>query len=172
MHPKTSLPLHVVATGGTFDKTYDPIAGRLTFSDSNVDEALARSRLNIPATLTTVKLLDSLDMKEADRIVVRDACVASSAHHHVVIHGTDTMPETARLLGQSVSTALSGKTIVLTGAMIPYTIENSDALFNLGFACACARLLPPNVYVAMNGEVFTWDNVRKDTVEGRFARIR
>ena len=163
-------PLHVIATGGTFDKAYDPIAGKLTFTDSHLLGALERCRLNIAPTLTTLPLQDSLDMDDEDRDRIRDTCMASPSKRIVVIHGTDTMPDTARVLGRSRAAPLLLKTIVLTGAMVPYSVANSDALFNLGFACGVAQLLPEGVYLAMNGMVFPWDNVKKDKAAGRFLR--
>jgi L-asparaginase len=159
--------LHVIATGGTFDKAYDPIEGRLTFSDSHLAEALERCRLNFKPTLTTLPLLDSLDMDDDDRQLILANCAASDAQSIVVIHGTDTMPETARMLGTNLA-KLSGKRIVLTGAMIPYSVANSDALFNLGYAIGCARSLNAGVYIAMNGEQFEWDKVQKNKTMGRF----
>jgi L-asparaginase len=163
--------LHVIATGGTFDKAYDPIAGKLTFSDSHLLAALERCRLNFSPTLTTLPLQDSLDMDDADRARIRETCIDSAHTHVVIIHGTDTMPETARVLGSSRAAPILRKTIVLTGAMVPYSVANSDALFNLGFACAAAQLLPPGVYIAINGAVFNWDNVQKNKIEGCFEAI-
>jgi L-asparaginase len=163
--------LHVIATGGTFDKAYDPIAGKMSFTDSHLLGALERCRLNFSPTLTTLPLQDSLDMDDEDRTRIRDTCLASANKHLVIVHGTDTMPETARLLGSSRAAPILVKTSVLTGAMVPYSVANSDALFNLGFACAAAQLLPAGVYVAMNGAVFTWDKVKKDKTAGRFQSI-
>ena len=160
--------LHIIATGGTLDKRYDPIAGTLSFGASHLPDILARCRLNTAATLTVLPLKDSLDMGEPDRLAVLAACVASGvngAKHIVITHGTDTMPETARVLGA----AGLNQTVVLTGAMIPYDIAGSDALFNLGFACAAAQTLPAGVYVVMGGQVFDWHAVRKDRVVGRFV---
>jgi L-asparaginase len=158
-------PLRIIAAGGTFDKRYDPIAGALAFGASHIDEVLARCRLNHTACVTELPLLDSLDMTDADRTAVLAACQAAPEAAIVIIHGTDTMPETAHLLGH----AALGKTVVLTGAMVPYDLRASDALFNLGFATSAAHILPAGVYIAMGGEVFTWDNVRKDRKAGRFV---
>jgi L-asparaginase len=109
-------------------------------------------------------MLDSLEMQDADRQKVLAACQAATEKAIVIVHGTDTMRETAEVLG----TALSDKTIVFTGAMIPYEIANSDALFNFGFACGVAQVLPAGVYVAMNGKIFTWDKVTKNRAAGVF----
>jgi L-asparaginase len=158
------MTLRILATGGTFDKHYDEIAGKLTFANSHLPAVLQRARITLPHTLEQLPLLDSLDMQDADRQRVLAACRAASEAAIVIIHGTDTMRETAEVLGA----ASLGKTIILTGAMIPYEIANSDALFNLGFACGVAQTLAPGVYVAMNGQVFGWDNVQKNRSAGVF----
>jgi L-asparaginase len=158
------MTLRIIATGGTFDKHYNELNGVLGFADSHLPEVIARSRMTVPVELEVVSLLDSLDMADADRQRVLAACQAAQETAIVIVHGTDTMRETAEVLG----TALGGKTIVFTGAMIPYSIAHSDALFNFGFACGVAQTLPPGVYVAMNGQVFTWDNVTKNRAAGVF----
>ncbi len=158
------MTLRVIATGGTFDKHYDEIAGYLIFADSHMPAIISRARLTIPTTLEELPLLDSLDMQDIDRRRVLASCDRSEETAIVVIHGTDTMSETAQLLGA----ALLPKTIILTGAMIPYSVANSDALFNFGFACAAAQLLPHGVYITMNGKVFTWDKVQKNRAAGIF----
>jgi L-asparaginase len=157
--------LRIIAAGGTFDKRYNPLNGALHFTVTHLHNVLQRCRLNVPATITELALLDSLDMMDADRQHVLDACVNAAESHVVVVHGTDTMPETAQVLG----TANIGKTVVITGAMIPFDIEGSDALFNLGFAAAAVQTLPVGVYIVMGGEVFAWDKVRKDKAAGRFV---
>ncbi len=128
---------------------------------------LARTRMTIPVALEVLPLLDSLDMQDADRARVLASCQAAPEQAIVIVHGTDTMRETAAVLGA----AALGKTVVLTGAMIPYAIAHSDALFNLGCATAAAQLLQPGVYVAMNGQVFTWDNVTKNRAAGVFQAL-
>ena len=158
------MNLRVLAAGGTFDKSYDPISGQLGFGESNIPQMLARARVTIPIAFELLPLLDSLDMQDADRKRILDACDNSPEERIVVVHGTDTMRETAEVVGNA---ALS-KVVVLTGAMIPYTIAESDAFFNLGFACAAAQTLPHGVYIAMNGLLFTWDRVRKNRAEGVF----
>ena len=161
------MTLRIIATGGTFDKHYNELNGVLGFAESHLPAVIARSRMTVPVALEVLPLLDSLDMQDADRQRVLAACQAAAEQAIVIVHGTDTMRETAGVLGEAVL----GKTIVLTGAMIPYEIANSDALFNLGFATAAAQLLPPGVYVAMNGQVFTWDNVTKNRAAGVFQPI-
>ncbi|MBK4737118.1 asparaginase domain-containing protein [Noviherbaspirillum pedocola] len=160
------MSLCVIAAGGTFDKHYDEIAGKLVFRDSVLPGVIERSRITLPVRLEALPLLDSLDMVDADRQRIRDACANALETMIVIIHGTDTMQQTAEVLGR----AALGKTIVLTGAMVPYEIAQSDALFNFGFATGVAQTLPPGVYVAMNGQVFGWDAVRKDRSRGVFER--
>jgi L-asparaginase len=165
---KIIMSLRIIATGGTFDKHYNELNGVLGFADSHLPEVIKRARITIPAALEVVSLLDSLDMQDADRQKVLAACQAASEKAIVIVHGTDTMRETAEVLGAAAGT--SDKTIVFTGAMIPYEIANSDALFNFGFACGVAQTLPPGVYVAMNGTIFTWDNVTKNRAAGVFQQ--
>lgn len=158
------MTLHIIATGGTFEKHYDEISGQLGFTESHIPSLMKRARVSIPYTFETVCMLDSLDMQESDREKIREACSISRAKNIVIVHGTDTMQETARALGE----ASFEKTIVLTGAMIPCEFDNSDAFFNLGFATSAAQLLPAGVYVLMNGRIFGWNRVRKNRQEGRF----
>ena len=161
------MTLRIIATGGTFDKHYDPLTGALGFGESHLPGALARTRMTIAVALELLPLLDSLDMQDADRERILAACRAASEAAIVIVHGTDTMRDTAAVLGA----AALGKTVVLTGAMIPYEIANSDALFNLGFASGVAQTLPAGVYVAMNGQVFAWDNVTKNRAAGVFQPL-
>jgi L-asparaginase len=159
------MTLRILTTGGTFDKHYDEIKGHLTFAESHVPGALVRARVTFPTTFEIVAMLDSLDMDDGDRNDIKVACQRASESAIVIIHGTDTMCETAHVLGK----ANLPKTIILTGAMIPYEIANSDALFNLGFACGVAQTLPHGVYIAMNGQIFHWDKVKKDRKAGIFV---
>jgi L-asparaginase len=161
------MTLRIVATGGTFDKHYNELTGVLGFSDSHLPAVIARTRMTVPVELDVLPLLDSLDMQDADRARVLAACQRAQENAIVIIHGTDTMRETAAVLGA----ANLGKTVVLTGAMIPYEIANSDALFNLGVAVGVAQVLPAGVYVAMNGQVFPWDNVQKNKTAGVFQTL-
>lgn len=159
------MSLRIIATGGTFDKHYDEIAGKLGFGESHLPEVLKRARLTLPVQLEVRTLIDSLEMVDNDRQDILASCTNASENAIVIIHGTDTMRETAEVLGAAKLT----KTIVFTGSMIPYEIANSDALFNLGFACGVAQVLAPGVYVAMNGHVFLWDNVQKNRSAGVFV---
>lgn len=161
------MTLRILATGGTFDKHYNELNGSLGFAASHLPAAIARARITVPVALEQLPLLDSLDMGDADRARVLASCRAAQEQHIVIVHGTDTMRETAAVLGA----AGLAQTVVLTGAMIPYEIDNSDALFNLGFACAVAQTLPAGVYVAMNGQIFAWDNVQKNRAAGVFQPL-
>ena len=156
--------IRVLVTGGTFDKEYDELGGRLFFKDTHLPEMLRLARCRIPVQVETLMMIDSLDMTEGDRERVVAACRSSPEERLVVTHGTDTMAETARAL----QAAGLGKTVVLTGAMVPYAFGSSDGLFNLGSALSFAQVLPPGVYVAMNGRVFPGDRVRKNREGGVF----
>src|SRR5215831_503438 len=140
----------IIVTGGTFDKRYDAIKGELTFTQTHLPALLERARVQLPLAVETRLLIDSLQMTAEHRQEVLDACRASPENAIVVVHGTDTMVQTARVVGG----AKLDKTIVFTGAMVPYSVQGSDAPFNLGFALAAATTLPPNVYVAMNARIF------------------
>lgn len=159
--------LRVIASGGTFDKRYDEIKGQLGFTETHLPGVLKRCRLTVPYSLEQLSQLDSLDMQDEDRKRILASCQAAQEAAVVIIHGTDTMTETAQVLGN----AKLDKTIVLTGAMIPYEIANSDALFNLGVAVGVAQTLAPGVYVAMNGQVFAWNNVQKNRSAGVFETL-
>lgn len=161
------MALRIIATGGTFDKHYDEIAGKLTFAASHLPQVIQRARITTEIALEELPLLDSLDMQDIDRRRVLASCTHAAEAAIVIIHGTDTMRETAAVLGA----AALEKTIVVTGAMIPYSIANSDALFNFGFACGVAQALPHGVYVAMNGKIFAWDKVEKNRVAGVFEPL-
>ena len=158
------MTLRIIATGGTLDKHYDEITGQLCFADSHLPQMLQQARITVPYTLETLHLLDSLDMQDADRQRILTSCIQAGESSIIITHGTDTMRETAEVLGQ----ANLKKTIVLTGAMIPHSVANSDAMFNLGFACSAAQTLPNSVYVAMNGQVFIWNKVKKNQAAGQF----
>ena len=159
--------IRVFVTGGTFDKEYDELTGRLFFRDSHLHEMLRIGRSGVPVSVETLMMIDSLDMTEADRRLVVERCTTCPEDRIVVTHGTDTMPETARAL----HAAGLAKTVVLTGAMIPYTFGSSDGLFNLGSALSFAQVLPHGVYVAMNGRVFQGDRVRKNRAAGVFEDV-
>jgi len=162
------LPIRILATGGTLDKEYNKLSGELVFTRSHLDEILEQARVRAPVTIETVMLKDSLNMDMADREAILARCLASPEDRIIVTHGTDTLAETARVLGAR----LTGKTVVLVGAMIPFAFGGSDAMFNLGCAVTAVQLCPPGVWVTMNGRVFPWDDVRKDRTAGEFTPLR
>ncbi len=161
------MSIRVLVTGGTFDKEYDEIRGTLSFGDTHLPEMLRRGRCHLEVEIRTLMMLDSLEMTDTDRETIARNCLRAPEERIVVTHGTDTMVETARVLAATVP----GKTIVLTGAMIPWAFGSSDGLFNLGSALSFVQVLPPGVYVAMNGRYFPWDDVRKNRETGRFESL-
>jgi len=160
--------IRIFVTGGTFDKEYDEINGRLFFKNSHVGEMLSLARCRLALQVETLMMVDSLDMSEADRELIAERCRIAPEKRIVITHGTDTMELTARALDR----AALEKVIVLTGAMIPYKFGSSDGLFNLGSALAFAQTLAEGVYVAMNGCCFVAGNVRKNRESGFFEQIR
>ena len=159
------MRLRILITGGTFDKEYHELTGALFFRNSHVPEMLRLGRCRVDIEIETVTMIDSLDMTAEDRAQVVARCRSSPESSIVITHGTDTMVETARAIAGA---GLADKTIVLTGAMIPYAFGSSDGLFNLGSAVSFAQVLPPGVYVAMNGMHFRWDRCRKNRESGHF----
>ena len=159
--------IRIFVTGGTFDKTYDEIEGSLAFADTHLPEMLRLGRSHVDVSVRTLMMIDSLAMTDDDPVIVVHNCRTCEESRIVVTHGTDTMVETAAALAAGVT----GKTIVLTGAMVPYAFGSSDGLFNLGSALSFAQTLPPGVYIAMNGRHFAWDRVRKNREAGIFEEI-
>jgi L-asparaginase len=157
----------VLVTGGTFDKTYDEIRGRLSFGDTHLPEMLRLGRSRVEVSIRTLMMIDSLEMTAADRDLIVRSCAQCDESRIVVTHGTDTMVTTAA----AIAAGVTNKTVVLTGALIPYAFGSSDGLFNLGSALSLAQVLPPGVYVAMNGQHFAWDRVRKNRETGAFETI-
>jgi L-asparaginase len=159
--------IRIIVTGGTFDKEYNEINGELYFKDSHVKNMLNLGRSRLDLNIRTLMMIDSCDMDEEDRYIIVKNCEKASENKIVITHGTDTMVETAKILANSIK----DKTIILTGAMIPYTFGSSDGLFNLGSAIAFVQTLPAGVYIAMNGKYFNWNNVRKNKKIGEFEEI-
>jgi len=159
--------IRILITGGTFDKEYDELHGRLFFKDTHIPEMLRLGRCRLDVALATVMMVDSLEMSDADREAILARCRQAPETRIVVTHGTDTMVETARVL----AAGLPGKTVVLTGAMVPYAFGSSDGLFNLGSALSFVQVLPPGVYIAMNGRCFPADRVRKNAALGVFEEV-
>ena len=161
------MNLAILVTGGTFDKEYDELNGALYFKETHVPEMLKLGRCTADINERTLMMVDSLEMTDADRATILNHCRQCPEECIVITHGTDTMEITARVLGE----AGLNKTIVLTGAMIPYKFGSSDGFFNLGSAIAFAQTLPTGVYVAMNGRYFNWQRVRKNRKTGIFEEI-
>ena len=156
--------IRIFVTGGTFDKEYNELTGQLFFKDTHLSEMLKLGRCNLAVEIRTLMMIDSLEMSDSDRRIIADQCRSASENRIVITHGTDTMVATAAALAREVR----DKTIVLTGAMVPYKFGSSDGLFNLGSALAFAQTLPPDVYIAMNGRYFRWDRVQKYRDTGTF----
>jgi L-asparaginase len=161
------MTIRILITGGTFDKEYNELTGELFFKDTHLPEMLKLGRCRVQVDIRTLMMIDSLDMTEQDRALIADHCQKAEEKKIIITHGTDTMADTARFLAGRIT----DKTIVITGAMIPYKFGSSDGLFNLGSAMAFVQALPPGVYVAMNGKVFPWDNVRKNRKTGEFEDL-
>ncbi|MBC7924549.1 MAG: asparaginase [Bryobacteraceae bacterium] len=157
--------IRIFITGGTFDKEYDEILGRLYFKDSHLPEMLKLGRCRLPVEIRTLMMIDSLDMTGDDRQIIIGQCRNAAESRIVITHGTDTMTDTAEAIADA---GLFGKVIVLTGALVPYKFGSSDGLFNLGSALAFAQALAPGVYVAMNGRCFPAGQVRKNPESGTF----
>ena len=161
------MPVRILVTGGTFDREYDEITGELYFKDTHMREILELGRSKLEVKIRTLMLIDSLDMTDEERATILDNCKRVNEDQIVITHGTDTMAQTAKVLAE----AGLDKTIVLTGAMIPYKFGSSDGLFNCGGALAFAQALPSGVYIAMNGRSFDWDKVEKNKKTGTFEDI-
>jgi L-asparaginase len=156
--------VQIFTTGGTIDKIYFDALSEFQVGHTALDEILKEANVHHAFAVTPLMRKDSLDLDDADRAVILDAVAAAEAPSILVTHGTDTMATTAKVLMQ-----VAGKTIVLTGALQPASLRYSDAVFNVGFAFAAAQLLPPGVYIAMNGDVFPAAGVRKDRAANRFV---
>jgi L-asparaginase len=162
------MSIRIFITGGTFDKEYNELTGQLFFKDSHLPEMLALGRNLVPVEIRTLMMVDSLEMTADDRELIAEHCMKSPEEQIVITHGTDTMAETAVLISEKIK----DKTVVLTGAMIPYKFGSSDGLFNLGSALAFVQTLPKGVYVVMNGRYFNANNVRKNKETGEFEELK
>lgn len=161
------MAIRILVTGGTFDKEYNENTGQLYFKDTHLAEMLRRGRSRVEVTIRTIMMIDSLEMSDPDRALIVQNCIQAHEDRIVITHGTDTMTETAA----AIASAVLDKTVVLTGAMIPWAFGSSDGLFNLGSALSFVQVLPAGVYVAMNGKCFPWDRVRKNRERGEFEEI-
>lgn len=157
--------LRIIATGGTFDKQYDEIRGELGFSRSHLDEIMEQVRCTLPFEITYLPLKDSLFMDDRDREALYQVCRRAEEDRLIVIHGTDTMTVSSAYLGER---GLTDRHIVFTGAMVPYTVTGSDALFNLGAAVAFVQTEAAGIWICMNGQAFDWRNVEKNRSRGIF----
>ena len=164
------MAIRIFVTGGTFDKEYNELTGALSFKNTHLQEMLRLGRCGVDVAVRTLMMIDSLDMNEGDRTIIVEECRQAAESRILITHGTDTMVETAAALARALPAAV-GKTVVLTGAMIPYAFGSSDGLFNLGSALSFVQVLPPGVYIAMNGRYFEWDKVRKNRETGTFEAI-
>jgi len=163
------MAIRIFVTGGTFDKEYNELDGSLFFKDTHLPEMLKLGRCHAEVDIRTLMMIDSLDMTEEDRQVILENCKKDKSDKIVITHGTDTMVETAKVL---VEGGVEKKVIILVGAMVPYKFGSSDGLFNLGSALSFVQILPPGVYIAMNGRYFNWNNVRKNKQSGVFEEIK
>lgn len=162
------MVIKIFVTGGTFDKEYNELNGSLFFKDTHLPEMLALGRCKVKIEIKTLMMIDSINMTKYDRAAIVKHCKHAHETNIIVTHGTDTMVETASMLAKHIK----DKTIVLTGAMVPYKFGSSDGLFNLGSAIAYVQILEPGVYIAMNGLYFNWDDVQKNKEVGIFERIK
>ena len=162
------MRIKILITGGTFDKEYDELSGELYFNNTHVFDMLKLGRCKLDIKIRTLMMIDSLELNEYHKNILLEKCMNSKESRIVITHGTDKMTETARYLGENIK----NKTIVITGAMIPYAFGSSDGLFNLGSALAFTQTLPKGVYISMNGRYFYWDNVKKNKESGFFEEIK
>jgi len=162
------MTVKIIVTGGTFDKEYNELTGDLFFRDTHIKEMLNLGRCRVLYRIKKLMMIDSLFMKNSHRLEILKECLKSKEKSIVITHGTDTMADTARVLGEKIK----NKTVVLTGAMVPYKFGSSDGMFNLGSAISFAQVLPPGVYISMNGRYFNWYNVKKNRNKGEFEEIK
>lgn len=162
------MKIKIFVTGGTFDKEYNELTGNLFFNKTHLKEMLFLGRSRVEVEIKTLMMIDSLDMTEKERNIIVSNCLKSKETKIIITHGTDTIVETAKALAKKIR----NKTIILTGAMIPYKFGSSDGLFNLGSSLAFIQTLPPNIYIVMNGQYFIWNNVRKNRTAGEFEVIK
>lgn len=157
--------IDIFTTGGTIDKLYFDALSEFQIGPAAIPGMLRENNVHVPHRVTQLMRKDSLDLDDADRATIRAAVAASEATRILVTHGTDTMAATGRVLA-----GITGKTIVMTGAMQPASVRASDAEFNVGFALAAVQTLPPGVYIAMNGMIFDPARTVKDRAGQRFVQ--
>lgn len=157
------MRLQIFTTGGTLDKVYYDAQSEYAVGDPQISEILRRVGVAFEYDVEALLRKDSLDMTDADRRLVAERVHACPSDRVLITHGTDTMTETARALGD-----VRGKTVVFVGSLSPARFRESDAEFNIGFAVAAVQTLPPGVYIAMNGQVFRASEVQKNRAANRF----
>ena len=162
------MPIKIIITGGTFDKEYNELTGELFFNKTHVPEMLKLGKSRLDIKMVTLMMVDSLHMTDSDLKIIMEECKNSNEDKILITYGTDKMVKTSEFLSQYIK----NKTIVLTGAIVPYAFGSSDGLFNLGSALAFVQTLPHGVYISMNGRIFNWDNVRKNKENGEFEEIK
>jgi L-asparaginase len=158
------MSIKIIVTGGTFDKEYNELKGDLYFNKTHVPEMLILGRSRIEVNIVTLMMCDSLKLADSDIERILTECQTSNEDKILITHGTDKMVSTSQVLGKYIK----NKTVVLTGAIIPYAFGSSDGMFNLGSALAFVQSLPYGVYVVMNGKCFHYNNVRKNKTNGNF----
>ena len=159
--------IQILITGGTFDKSYNHISGDLFFEKTHIPEMLERSKCRLNVDVKTLMMIDSLEMTKKDIEKIIEECKKTKSSRIVITHGTDTMVNTAEKIAEKIK----NKTIVLTGAMIPYAIgSSSDGFFNLGSALSFVQTLENGVYIAINGQYFDFDKVEKNKLKGYFEK--
>ena len=161
------MSIKVFTCGGTFEKVYNPISGELGFQDSCIPNIIKRSRITLKVDFEELFFKDSLDMNNDDRLMIAHRIKIEPIKNIVVIHGTDTMVQTAQTIKEH---APQGKVVVITGAMLPFSIKESDAMFNFGGAFIAAQTLEPGIWISMNGHIFRSDNVEKNKRKGVFEK--
>ena len=159
--------IQILITGGTFDKSYNHISGDLFFDKTHIPEMLKRSKCRLNIEIKTLMMIDSLEMTENDIEKIIEECHKTSSSRIVITHGTDTMVNTAKKIAEKIK----NKTIILTGAMIPYAFgSSSDGFFNLGSALSFVQTLKNGIYIAINGQYFDYDKVEKNKLKGYFEK--
>ncbi len=161
--------IRIISTGGTIDSSpeYNP-KEKSVFNGTNLSRTLEDARLTVSISHEPLFQKDSNDLDDIDRKQIWASCVNAPEDRIIVTHGTDTMTETAQFLGAK---GVGSKVVVLVGSFVPLSQKDSDAVFNLGYALAAAHLLPSGVWVAMGGETYAWNNVKKNREVGRFESI-
>ncbi len=157
------MKIGIITTGGTIDKVYFDAKSSYQVGEPQIGELLAEAGVSAPFSVTPLMRKDSLELDDADRARIAAEVAAATESRVLITHGTDTMVETARALLD-----VPAKTVVLVGAMQPARLRVSDAFFNIGFAFAAVQLLPPGVYLAMNGRVFDPRTTHKNVAAQRF----